>query len=92
LTGGAAETAVELVGGLRVFPDRMRANAELTGGRIISERLAAHLDRDDLRAILDQDGPLNVPPDAQDLLDPAGYLGAAPELVDRILAAYRERS
>jgi len=98
LTGGAAETAVELVGGLRVFPDRMRANVELTGGRTVSERLAAHLDRDDLRAILDRDGPLDVPPDAldqdapQDLLDPAGYLGAAPELVDRILAAYRARS
>ncbi|MET8003787.1 lyase family protein [Nonomuraea glycinis] len=98
LTGGAAETAVELVGGLRVFPDRMRANVELTGGRTVSERLAAHLDRDDLRAILDRDGPLDVPPDAldqdapQDLLDPAGYLGAAPELVDRVLAAYRARS
>lgn len=98
LTGGAAETTVELIGGLRIFPDRMRANVELTGGRIVSERLAAHLDRDDLRAVLDRDGPLDVPPDAldqdapQDLLDPAGYLGAAPELVDRILAAYRERT
>ncbi|WP_336215161.1 lyase family protein [Nonomuraea sp. LPB2021202275-12-8] len=89
LTGGAAETAVELVAGLRVFPDRMRANAELSGGRIVSERLAAHLDRDELRAALDQEGPLGGPPE---LLDPAGYLGAAPELVDRVLAAYRERS
>jgi 3-carboxy-cis,cis-muconate cycloisomerase len=97
LTGGAAETAVELVGGLRVFPDRMRANVDLTGGRIVSERLAAHLDKNDLRTLLDQDAPLDIPRDAlgpdapQDLLDPAGYLGAAPELVDRILAAYRER-
>jgi 3-carboxy-cis,cis-muconate cycloisomerase len=98
LTGGAAETAVELVGGLRVFPDRMRANVDLTGGRIVSERLAAHLTKNDLRTLLDQDGPLDLPPDAldpddlRDLLDPAGYLGAAPELVDRILAVYRERS
>ncbi|MFI7447428.1 lyase family protein [Nonomuraea sp. NPDC049714] len=97
LTGGAAETAVELVGGLRVFPDRMRANVDLTGGRIVSERLAAHLDKNDLRTLLDQDAPLDIPRDAldpdapQDVLDPAGYLGAAPELVDRILAAYRER-
>lgn len=29
LTGGAAETAVELLSGLRIVPDRMRANAEL---------------------------------------------------------------
>ncbi|AUA14840.1 3-carboxy-cis,cis-muconate cycloisomerase [Streptomyces sp. SID8382] len=43
LTGGAAHTAVELVEGLAVFPDRMRANLGLTGGLIVSERLAAAL-------------------------------------------------
>ncbi|MDH2429102.1 3-carboxy-cis,cis-muconate cycloisomerase [Sphaerisporangium sp. TRM90804] len=31
LTGGAAETAAELVAGVEVFPDRMRANLEVTG-------------------------------------------------------------
>ncbi|GAA3826940.1 3-carboxy-cis,cis-muconate cycloisomerase [Sphaerisporangium flaviroseum] len=31
LTGGAAETAAELCGGLEIFPERMRANLEATG-------------------------------------------------------------
>nr|WP_319226989.1 lyase family protein [Streptomyces scabiei] len=39
LTGGAAHTAVELAEGLIVHPGRMRANLELTGGAIVSERL-----------------------------------------------------
>ncbi|MFD5469446.1 adenylosuccinate lyase family protein [Streptomyces sp. NPDC127105] len=43
LTGGAAHTARELVAGLVVSPGRMRANLELTGGLIVSERLAAVL-------------------------------------------------
>ncbi|MEU7745980.1 lyase family protein [Nonomuraea sp. NPDC049158] len=88
LTGGAAETAAELVGGLQVFPDRMRGNARLTGGRIVSERLAVHLGRDALDEALSRPGPLEGP---EELLDPEGYLGAAPELVDRLLADYRQR-
>lgn len=43
LTGGAAHTAVELVRGLVVHPDRMAANLELTHGLILSERLSATL-------------------------------------------------
>ncbi|MET9985687.1 lyase family protein [Streptomyces rochei] len=43
LTGGAARTAVELVCGLTVHPERMRANLRATGGRIASERAAAAL-------------------------------------------------
>lgn len=43
LTGGAAYTAVELAEGLVVHPERMRANLGLTGGRIVSERVAAVL-------------------------------------------------
>ncbi|WP_327233344.1 adenylosuccinate lyase family protein [Streptomyces sp. NBC_01317] len=43
LAGGAAHTACELVSGLVVSPERMRANLELTGGLIVSERLAAVL-------------------------------------------------
>ncbi|MEV6153541.1 lyase family protein [Nonomuraea sp. NPDC052129] len=88
LTGGAAETAAELVAGLQVFPDRMRDNACLTGGRIVSERLAVHLGRDALDEALSRPGPLEGP---EELLDPEGYLGAAPELVDRLLADYRKR-
>ncbi len=43
LTGGAARDAAELAEGLRVFPERMRYDLELTGGLIVSERLAACL-------------------------------------------------
>ncbi|MCA2190301.1 lyase family protein [Nonomuraea cavernae] len=86
LTGGAAETAVELLAGLKVFPDRMRANADLTGAMLVSERLSVHYGRDAVERILRDDGPPEVP---GELLDPAQYLGAAPELVDRILAVHR---
>ena len=43
LTGGAARTAVELVSGLSVHPQRMRTNLDATGGRIASERVSAAL-------------------------------------------------
>ncbi|MEU9775635.1 3-carboxy-cis,cis-muconate cycloisomerase [Streptomyces sp. NPDC047968] len=43
LTGGAAHTVAELAEGLRADPERMRDNLELTGSRIVSERLAAVL-------------------------------------------------
>lgn len=43
LTGGAAHTAVELVRGLTVYPERMRANLDATGGQIASERVSAVL-------------------------------------------------
>ncbi|WP_406194178.1 3-carboxy-cis,cis-muconate cycloisomerase [Streptomyces europaeiscabiei] len=43
LTGGAAHTAVELTEGLQASPERMRANLDMTGSRIVSERVAAHL-------------------------------------------------
>ncbi|MEU1409709.1 adenylosuccinate lyase family protein, partial [Streptomyces sp. NPDC005728] len=43
LAGGAAHQAVELTSQLSVDPQRMRANADITGGQIVSERIAAHL-------------------------------------------------
>lgn len=43
LTGGAAHTAVELAEGLEVRPARMAENLRLTGGGIVSERIAAVL-------------------------------------------------
>ncbi|WP_406841040.1 3-carboxy-cis,cis-muconate cycloisomerase [Streptomyces sp. AHU1] len=43
LTGGAAHTAVELVRGLTVNPERMAGNLEATGGRLVSERVSAVL-------------------------------------------------
>jgi 3-carboxy-cis,cis-muconate cycloisomerase len=43
LAGGAAATAAELAAGLVVFPDRARANLDLTGSLVVSERVAAVL-------------------------------------------------
>ncbi|KUJ68022.1 3-carboxy-cis,cis-muconate cycloisomerase [Streptomyces albus subsp. albus] len=41
LTGGAAYTAAELAEGLEVHAERMGRNLELTGSRVVSERIAA---------------------------------------------------
>ncbi|MGW0768593.1 3-carboxy-cis,cis-muconate cycloisomerase [Streptomyces sp. NPDC002676] len=43
LAGGAAHSTAELLAGLTVHADRMRANLGLTGGQIVSERVAAVL-------------------------------------------------
>ncbi|MFI0895621.1 3-carboxy-cis,cis-muconate cycloisomerase [Streptomyces sp. NPDC020983] len=110
LAGGAAYTAVELVRGLGVDPERMRANLAATGGQIASERLSAVLapalgraaakellGAASLRAaaegrpladVLADEPRLQGLLDAgqvAELLDPAGYTGAAGPLVDRAL-------
>ncbi|HEY6745747.1 MAG TPA: 3-carboxy-cis,cis-muconate cycloisomerase [Mycobacteriales bacterium] len=99
LAGGAAGTAAELAGGLVVFPDRLRANLDLTGTEVVSERVAAalagFLAETEVKAILASGRPLRDHPSVREhltgpeidaLLDPLGYLGAAPHLVDRALA------
>ncbi|WP_306337092.1 3-carboxy-cis,cis-muconate cycloisomerase [Streptomyces sp. KL118A] len=43
LAGGAARDGAELVEGLRVHPTAMRGHLRLTGGSIVSERVAAEL-------------------------------------------------
>src|SRR5215213_9483447 len=43
LVGGAAARTRELLGGLEVHPDRMRANLEGTGGQLLTERVAGAL-------------------------------------------------
>ncbi|MGW0877384.1 3-carboxy-cis,cis-muconate cycloisomerase [Streptomyces sp. NPDC002740] len=43
LTGGAAHQAADLVSQLSVDTARMRANTQITGGQIVSERIAAVL-------------------------------------------------
>jgi 3-carboxy-cis,cis-muconate cycloisomerase len=80
----------------------MRANLGATGGRLLAERVAGALPaaaRDDVAAAARADGAfrdaLLARPaiaahldEAQidDLLDPAGYLGASGELIGRALA------
>jgi 3-carboxy-cis,cis-muconate cycloisomerase len=43
LVGGAARRTRELLGGLEVHPDRMRANLGATGGLLLTERVAGEL-------------------------------------------------
>ncbi len=43
LTGGAAAAVRETLEGLEVRPDRMRANLEATGGRLLAERIVLAL-------------------------------------------------
>jgi 3-carboxy-cis,cis-muconate cycloisomerase len=43
LAGGAAARGRELLEGLKVHPDRMRANLDATGGLLLSERVAGAL-------------------------------------------------
>jgi 3-carboxy-cis,cis-muconate cycloisomerase len=90
LTGGAAETAAELAGGLEVFPDRMRDNLR---DELLSEHVAAKLaergedgdPRERVAEALREGRPLS---DLVPGVDPADVVGCAPELVDRALEAY----
>jgi 3-carboxy-cis,cis-muconate cycloisomerase len=116
LVGGAAARARDLLGGLEVHTERMRANLEATGGLLLAERVAGELagalgrvEANDLVARLSHQAaatgrPLRAAlladPQVQEhldeaaidrLLDPADYLGSAPALVDRALAAHHDR-
>jgi 3-carboxy-cis,cis-muconate cycloisomerase len=94
-TGSAVAWLRESLEGLEVDPERMRANLELTGGRLMAERVAMALDgsdahervaeatrSEDFRAAV---AALLGDQEAEDLLDPAGYLGSAGIFVDRAL-------
>jgi 3-carboxy-cis,cis-muconate cycloisomerase len=52
LTGGAAAALREALDGLEVQPERMQANLELTGGLLMTEAVAARLDRPDAKAVV----------------------------------------
>jgi 3-carboxy-cis,cis-muconate cycloisomerase len=101
-TGSAAAWLRECLEGLEVDEAQMRENLELTGGRLMAERVAAALaperggieakravkeaaDSEDFRAAVAE---LVGEQAAAELLDPAGYLGAAGEFVDRALDAH----
>ncbi|MGQ3356454.1 MAG: 3-carboxy-cis,cis-muconate cycloisomerase [Phreatobacter sp.] len=113
LTGGVMARLAELLEGLEVKPERMRANLDATGGLLMAEavqmaltpafgRLVAH-DRIEAacrravgegRVLLDvlaEDGEITAHAPRErlaELLDPAGYLGAAGIFVDRVLARW----
>ncbi|THA38486.1 lyase family protein [Streptomyces sp. A1547] len=83
LVGGAACTAAELAEGLEVHPARMEANLRLTGGAVVTERLAAVL-----APVLGKAGAKRlvsrVAVDAG--AGGAGGSGTADSLVDKLLA------
>jgi 3-carboxy-cis,cis-muconate cycloisomerase len=95
LAGGACEATARLLGELRPDPAAMAA-AVRADPALLAERLAGVL-----RAELGSEAAARVREAAlagllPELLaehgvdDPAGYLGAAPQFVDRVLARYRE--
>jgi 3-carboxy-cis,cis-muconate cycloisomerase len=102
LTGGAAAAVRETLEQLELRPDRMRANLDATGGRLLAERVALAVPADargDVRAAAAADGPfrdalLARPAIAahldgaaiDELLDPACYRGATDTLIARALA------
>ena len=113
LTGAALSHAVTMLDGLEIDAARMRANLDLTGGLILSERvtlaLAETMPRAEARALveiacktaMDEHRPLKEVLIAEPhvtvhlsaaslerLFDPAGYLGAADTIIERVLALY----
>jgi 3-carboxy-cis,cis-muconate cycloisomerase len=90
-TGGAAASVAELLEGLTVDAERMRANLS---EEALSERAVFELglDRDalegrPLREALEEALPADQ---VEAALDPSGYLGSAGLFVDRALALYDE--
>ncbi|MFT3864233.1 MAG: 3-carboxy-cis,cis-muconate cycloisomerase [Solirubrobacterales bacterium] len=116
LAGTAVASVRRLLENLEVFPDRMRANLDLTDGLVLAESLSSALaaklgqaKAKDLvteaskRAVLESRPLVEVAGETAEIvealgedgivaaLDPAAYLGATDELIDRALAAHRER-
>ena len=93
-TGSAVAWIRDSLEGLEPDPARMRANLDATGGRMLAERVKGEVAADDLeRALQAEDFAAAVAQlvgeeRAAELLDPAGYLGSAGELVDRALDFY----
>ncbi|MGN0100154.1 MAG: lyase family protein [Dietzia sp.] len=99
LTVGALARLAHTLENLDVHPDAMARNLDVTGGALLAERVvvAMRRDRPDARGLvtdacrrgrLDSDERLIDALGAgrlRDLLDPAGYLGHAADLVDALL-------
>jgi 3-carboxy-cis,cis-muconate cycloisomerase len=97
VTGSAAAWLRTSLDGLEVDAARMRTNLGATGGRLLAEKVATVIPRELVEQAATSPEPFA---DALErvstlsraeidrLLDPAGYLGSAGELVDRALAAH----
>jgi 3-carboxy-cis,cis-muconate cycloisomerase len=100
-TGSASAWLRDCLQHLEVDPERMRANLDATGGapqaEAVARALAPELGRDEADALVREgvaEGWLeaaareHLPPKEVDrLLDPRRYLGAASELIDRVLGS-----
>ena len=98
-TGSAVAWLRESLEGLEADPERMRANLDLTGGRLLAERVAAALAESIgsaeahervAEAARSEDfraavAELLTDEQAAELLDPTGYVGSASVFVDRAL-------
>ena len=94
-TGSAVAWIRESLEGLEPDPERMRANLDATGGRMLAERVKGEVGRGGPRARAGGRATSRAAvaglvgeERAAELLDPAGYLGSAGELVDRALDFY----
>ncbi|MFD4405421.1 lyase family protein [Nocardia sp. NPDC058499] len=101
LTGGAAHRLTQSLTGLRIHPEAMARNLAVTGGLLLAERVTAALSEhtDRARDIVTTAATANPPAldtdpsiieylgaqRVRELLDPAGYLGHAADLVTRVL-------
>jgi 3-carboxy-cis,cis-muconate cycloisomerase len=93
-TGSAIAWLRESLEGLEIDPERMRANLDATGGRLMAERVSVELGGPEAQRALDAGDFAAALREAvgeeraAELLDPAGYLGSAGALVDRALDFY----
>jgi 3-carboxy-cis,cis-muconate cycloisomerase len=100
VTGSAAAWLRESLAGLQVDPERMHANLDATGGRLLAERVGPALPSNHGRQEANErvaraarepsfaDALAKLGLDRREierLLDPAGYLGSAADFVDRYL-------
>jgi 3-carboxy-cis,cis-muconate cycloisomerase len=96
LTGGAAAHVREVLEGLEVHPDQMRANLSGPGEELMAESamfaLADELGRAEAKRVVAQADDLRKLGVGDDALNPENYLGSAGEFVDRALRIYREGS
>ena len=102
--GGAAEAARRALDGLEIDVDRMRANLELAGGRVMAEQasflLAEKLGRHEAQELVAEAAERSrasgrslreeLGADLAAGLDPVGYLGSADTFVDRALSFHGE--
>ncbi len=116
LTGSAANALREVLAGVEVHTDRMRANLDLTHGLLMSEsvasalaeslgrpraqelvetaaRQAAQEQRELRHVLLDMPEVTSAigPDEFERALAPENYLGVTSQLIDRALAAHRDR-